>query len=536
MGQVTDKFANAVASSIGVDNSDGWFTSFLTEWARWEGANSKFNPLATTQRMPGAGDFNSAGVKNYTSFEQGVQATAKTLTNKYYPDLMKALRTRDFSDIRGITANIKTWGTIGFANVIGTGEYVPDGSGPVQGRAATTPATGGPEVGISPRLEPGEGGEVGDLLEDIEGNDWQAYADQLLETAGVMMGSQPKVEDFQDDDNGTALENWNFAYSGFLDTLARTQQLAQSFQQMQGGMIQLNDGTLMPMGDMEPDKLQGLIDSNTNNYATLRNEFSVGQYNLDTGYKQNQYRGELDEIAAKNTLDETGLTASAQAIDRVLMGLQESRNRSGFVTDTLSANAGMMTGPLGQGKTSFSAEDFGGIGTYISDIMGFGDNPFLNLTGSVGIDPQGLLNQYDRELGIQGGIPGPYVPSQTPDDVPSAPQFDRPPNLIPPIDSGANITQPPPGSTQPEVTNQGSPAAGVAPPNEFDPFSAYGPFATPAPSSFFDVFQGLTSPDNGDGGGGFWGNFDPRNIPFGKLDPRNIPFSWSAPSNYIPGP
>lgn len=48
-------------------------------WMQAEGGSAKFNPLNTTQEMPGATDFNWVGVKNYVSFKQGVQATIKTL-------------------------------------------------------------------------------------------------------------------------------------------------------------------------------------------------------------------------------------------------------------------------------------------------------------------------------------------------------------------------------------------------------------------------------------------------------------------------
>jgi hypothetical protein len=51
----------------------------LVAWMQAEGSTAKFNPLATTQPMPGATNFNSVGVKNYVDLEQGVEATAKTL-------------------------------------------------------------------------------------------------------------------------------------------------------------------------------------------------------------------------------------------------------------------------------------------------------------------------------------------------------------------------------------------------------------------------------------------------------------------------
>ena len=63
----------------------------LQAWAQAEGnrddtgepgaaaAGGKFNMLNTTEEMPGATNYNSSGVKNYTSFEQGCVAQGKTL-------------------------------------------------------------------------------------------------------------------------------------------------------------------------------------------------------------------------------------------------------------------------------------------------------------------------------------------------------------------------------------------------------------------------------------------------------------------------
>src|SRR5690242_5737591 len=53
----------------------------LAAWAQAEGTKAGFNPLATTQAMPGASSFNGVGVKNYASYADGLQATATTLTN-----------------------------------------------------------------------------------------------------------------------------------------------------------------------------------------------------------------------------------------------------------------------------------------------------------------------------------------------------------------------------------------------------------------------------------------------------------------------
>jgi hypothetical protein len=67
--------------------------SLLRTMARGEGMNpAYFNPLATTQPEPGAGSFNSVGVREYGSFDQGVQATADTLRNGNYDNVLAGMR------------------------------------------------------------------------------------------------------------------------------------------------------------------------------------------------------------------------------------------------------------------------------------------------------------------------------------------------------------------------------------------------------------------------------------------------------------
>jgi len=51
----------------------------MVAWQLNEGTSADWNPLATTYSMPGAGSFNSVGVKNYASLAQGLDATRLTL-------------------------------------------------------------------------------------------------------------------------------------------------------------------------------------------------------------------------------------------------------------------------------------------------------------------------------------------------------------------------------------------------------------------------------------------------------------------------
>ncbi|MEX1047532.1 MAG: hypothetical protein WD757_07760 [Actinomycetota bacterium] len=68
----------------------------VVAWQVNEFTDAQWNPLATTYPMDGASDFNSVGVKNYISLEQGLDATRLTLvrgSSSYgYGDVIRSLR------------------------------------------------------------------------------------------------------------------------------------------------------------------------------------------------------------------------------------------------------------------------------------------------------------------------------------------------------------------------------------------------------------------------------------------------------------
>jgi len=85
---------------------------FLNAWQRAEGGGASFNPLNTTQHYAGASNFNTIGVKNYPSFEAGIQATAQTLLNGRYNSIVTGLRSGNMAPMRLAQAEAATpWGT-----------------------------------------------------------------------------------------------------------------------------------------------------------------------------------------------------------------------------------------------------------------------------------------------------------------------------------------------------------------------------------------------------------------------------------------
>lgn len=93
----------------------------LVSWMQAEGGYAKNNPLNTTEDWAGATSYNYVGVKNYKSFNDGVQATAKTLNygadrNLYgYAPIRKRLRKNRFAYLTLRAVESSDWGTGGLA-------------------------------------------------------------------------------------------------------------------------------------------------------------------------------------------------------------------------------------------------------------------------------------------------------------------------------------------------------------------------------------------------------------------------------------
>ena len=73
------KFANDLLTRLGAPRTRR-NRQALVAWMQTEGYGGKNNPLNTTMKMPGSTTFNTHGVQNYTTIEQGNEAAYRTLT------------------------------------------------------------------------------------------------------------------------------------------------------------------------------------------------------------------------------------------------------------------------------------------------------------------------------------------------------------------------------------------------------------------------------------------------------------------------
>lgn len=128
------KFFSEVLKYLGMEPTPNRL-NFLIQWSKGENTTAAYNPLATTKVL-GRGEtaFNrNAGipVKNYATFADGVEATAKTLRLPYYKTIFAGLKndlkpSEIISDPKA-RVELNTWGTGGrLVHKIITGKNPPD--------------------------------------------------------------------------------------------------------------------------------------------------------------------------------------------------------------------------------------------------------------------------------------------------------------------------------------------------------------------------------------------------------------------------
>lgn len=114
----TGNFARDLLAGIGAPITEANIRA-IEAWVRAEGMDAENNnPLATTWQVDGARVLNSHGVKAYSSYAQGLDATIKTLTNGLYGNIIQALMSG--SDPMAVANAIESspWGTGGLVKKI----------------------------------------------------------------------------------------------------------------------------------------------------------------------------------------------------------------------------------------------------------------------------------------------------------------------------------------------------------------------------------------------------------------------------------
>ena len=116
------RFATLVLGALDAPVTEGNMTLLLA-WMYRENTGAKNNPFATTFNLDGSTQYNDAGVRNFATFEEGVEATVRTFdpegvseTNPdRYNGIVAALRAgtspQDVLDSDELKDELFTWGT-----------------------------------------------------------------------------------------------------------------------------------------------------------------------------------------------------------------------------------------------------------------------------------------------------------------------------------------------------------------------------------------------------------------------------------------
>lgn len=138
-------FADAVLNAAGLPVTQA-NVNFMLAWMNREGTAASFNPLATTERIPGSVPLpgNSAGVQQYADLATGAQATARTLLNGNYGDVVAALKSGS-ANPSAHYAGLGTWSGGGYTTLSGipaSDGTLPGGGGGASGAGGTAGGAG----------------------------------------------------------------------------------------------------------------------------------------------------------------------------------------------------------------------------------------------------------------------------------------------------------------------------------------------------------------------------------------------------------
>ena len=119
MSYTRAQYCKAVLQAIGNNSPSTQTINWMVNWSAQEDnsvVQNKHNLFNTTQPMPGSHGGGSQGnIMYYTSFAQGVQATAITLKNGLYPELLRDLQTNNIQALCAgspqLQKDMRTWGT-----------------------------------------------------------------------------------------------------------------------------------------------------------------------------------------------------------------------------------------------------------------------------------------------------------------------------------------------------------------------------------------------------------------------------------------
>ncbi len=85
---------------------------WMKVWRAAEGASATYNPWNSTQKKPNSTKYNNKpGVQNYWTYSDGLDATVTTLTNGFYPTILRALikGLNSYDEMKELASLVQLW-------------------------------------------------------------------------------------------------------------------------------------------------------------------------------------------------------------------------------------------------------------------------------------------------------------------------------------------------------------------------------------------------------------------------------------------
>lgn len=197
---------------------------FIVAWETTEGGHfantAYFNPLNTSQDMPGAEKFNSHGVKVYPDYETGMAATVKTLNYSDYDGIRAALALGNDGPGAVQAVGDTPWGTSAERLMEQYNDTSIDGSAPAQTPTGQAQRAAGCVAGTGGRNVTGNGtggacpvpnGDVANNWGDSRGGGSRShqgndiFGDIGWDVAAVLDGTISAIEDSEVGNAGIAI-------------------------------------------------------------------------------------------------------------------------------------------------------------------------------------------------------------------------------------------------------------------------------------------------------------------------------------------
>lgn len=248
----------------------------------------------------------------------------------------------------------------------------------------------------------------------------------------TLSGSMPSPGDYPDAASYEAdYSDWETHITSVASQLKAARELA-------SGITRLEDNTIITKADY--NALDDFAKAQVDRYIQKQNTDLEDAYNATmNALDLSEFTTARSGVAAQNdklTNDfanktsalttslaydrETGDNA-ARKVSRMVSGQQEARQRADYVSTTDLAAAPKATG----GKTSFTANDFGGLlGDYAYSVGVDPNAEAVRYPTTININPRGLLDEYDTRAGVGGPLPA------IPDMVTQAAQLPQAPTLL----------------------------------------------------------------------------------------------------------